>query len=413
MGGCRALPRNSPPSGALRTNLAHIARRLLGRAYRLIAATPLRGLLRSRLAQRFKKSIVGMPAELVADVTDALERGGVRAWVMGGWATDAVLGEQTRDHIDLDIVFEAESGEERRALDAVEALGFKFVRREPIPGWLPTRIVLSDDRWHLVDLHPATFSGDRVVAQTADGNVVRLDRAEAFTTGTVAGRPVPCLSAQLQIAVHRGYEIREVDREDVVRLSEAAGLPLPPEYERRQLGRRVLRWARRRRPASALIVPVPDAEPIVGTWRAQHDPSAAGGMPAHVTLLYPFIPPDAIDTATEQALKELAAVFPSFGFQLERIGRFPGVLYLVPTPAQPFIELTQLIVARWPAYPPYGGEFDQVVPHLTVSQGSDPSGLADALSQKLPITAEAKAIQLMTQNSDGRWSVRASFPLAT
>jgi 2'-5' RNA ligase len=379
--------------------------------YRLIAATPLRRLLRTRLAQLLKKSLVGMPAPLVADVTEAIDRAGVQAWVMGGWATDAVLGEQTRDHVDLDIVFEAENDGERRALDAVSGLGFKFVRREPIPGWLSARIVLSDDHGHLVDLHPASFSRDRVVAQTADGNIVRLDRADAFTVGEVAGRPVPCLSAQLQIAVHRGYEIREIDQKDVVRLCAAANLPLPPEYERRRLGRLVLRWARRRRPESALIVPVPDAEPIVGAWRARHDPSAAGGMPAHVTLLYPFMPPDAIDGATEKALKELAAAFPSFGFELGHIGHFPGVLYLDPDPGQPFIELTQLIAARWPDYPPYGGEFAEVVPHLTVSQGSDSRGLADALSEKLPITAEAKEVLLMTQGRDRRWSVRASFPL--
>jgi lincosamide nucleotidyltransferase A/C/D/E len=214
--------------------LGRLVKRLVRIAYRAIAATPLRGLLRSRIAQRLKKSLVGMPAPLVADVTGALERADVQAWVMGGWATDAVVGEQTREHLDLDIVFEADTGAEQRAIDALSGLGFKFVRREAIPGWLPTRIVLGDDDGHLVDIHPASFAADRVVAQTADGNVVRLERGEAFTVGKVAGRPVPCLSAQLQVAIHRGYEIRPVDREDVERLCAAAGLSLPPEYERAQ-----------------------------------------------------------------------------------------------------------------------------------------------------------------------------------
>jgi lincosamide nucleotidyltransferase A/C/D/E len=212
--------------------LGRLLKRLVRLAYRAIAATPLRGILRSRVAQRLKKSLVGMPAPLVADVTDALDRASVNAWVMGGWATDALLREQTRDHLDLDIVFESQGDSEQRALDALAALGFKLVRREPIPGWLPTRIVFSDDNGHLVDLHPARFSTNGVVAQTADGSVVRLDRADAFTVGEVAGRPVPCLSAQLQIAIHRGYEIREIDREDVARLCAVAELPLPPEYER-------------------------------------------------------------------------------------------------------------------------------------------------------------------------------------
>ena len=177
--------------------------------------------------------------------------------------------------------------------------------------------------------------------------------------------------------------------------------------------RRLLRWARRRRPQSALIVPVPEAEPVVGALRARHDPSAAGGMPAHITLLYPFMPPDAIDAATEQSLGEIAAAFPSFRFQLTRVGRFPGVVYLDPQPGQPFIDLTQMIAARWPAHPPYGGEFDEIVPHLTVSQGSDAPGLGETLSEKLPIAAEAKEVQLMTQDRDGRWSASATFRLAT
>jgi hypothetical protein len=361
-----------------------------------------------------------MPATLVGDVMDALKRGGVQSWVMGGWATDAVVGEQTRDHMDLDIVFEAEGDAEQRALDALGGLGFKFVRREAIPGWLSARIVLSDDDGHLVDLHPASFSEDPVEARTADGRTVTLGRAEAFATGTVAGRPIPCLSARLQLAVHRGYEIREIDRQDVSHLSAATGLALPPEYEQPAVGARPRSWLARalrrlrgRRPESALIVPVPEAEPVVGGWRARHDPSASGGMPAHVTVLYPFRPPDEIDRVTEDELSLLASRLPSFHFELARVGRFPGVLYLGPEPQHAFVELTHKITARWPDYPPYHGEFDEVVPHLTVSQGSEPSGLADELSEKLPIGAVAKEIQLMTQDSDGRWSVRARFPLGS
>jgi hypothetical protein len=390
----------------------HLITRLARFAYRLIARTPLRGVLRTSLAQRMKRSLVGMPAPLVVDVTTALDRAGVRVWLMGGWAADAVVGDQMRDHIDLDIVFEADAGAEENAIDALGPLGFELVRREAIPGWLPTRIVLSDDQGHLVDLHPASFDRDRVVARTADGTTVELDRAEAFTTGSVAGRAVPCLSARLQVAVHRGYEIREIDRQDVARLCVAAGLPLPPEYERRRFRRRVLRLAHRRRPESALIVPVPGAEPLVGEWRISHDPSASGGMPAHVTLLYPFVPPGEIDGQTEEALRSLVGGFHRFRFALTRVGRFPGVLYLDPEPEAPFLDLVQEVCARWPAHPPYGGEFDQVVPHLTVSQGSEPAGLADELAKKLPIEAEASEIHLMTQDRDGRWSVRTQFPLA-
>ena len=36
---------------------------------------------------------------------------------------------------------------------------------------------------------------------------------------------------------------------------------------------------------TALIVPVPEVEPIVGRFRDRYDPAAADGIPAHVTVV--------------------------------------------------------------------------------------------------------------------------------
>ncbi|CAM5691577.1 hypothetical protein SCHAM137S_06449 [Streptomyces chartreusis] len=49
---------------------------------------------------------------------------------------------------------------------------------------------------------------------------------------------------------------------------------------------------------------------------------------------------------------------------------FP-VLYLAPEPDTHFRRLTDAITERWPENPPFGGQFDDVVPHLTVAQGQD------------------------------------------
>jgi hypothetical protein len=174
----------------------------------------------------------------------------------------------------------------------------------------------------------------------------------------------------------------------------------------------VLRRLHRRGTESALIIPVPEAEAVVGEWRARHDPSAAGGMPAHVTVLYPFVPPQSIDDRTKEALGTLTASVRRFRFDLARLGRFPGVLFIDPEPVHPFVELVERVCERWPQHPPYGGQFDSVVPHLTVSQGTEPNGLAARLNEELPIPAEARELHLMTQADDGRWSVQAKFPLA-
>src|SRR4051812_50062060 len=55
---------------------------------------------------------------------------------------------------------------------------------------------------------------------------------------------------------------------------------------------------------SAVIVVVPEVEPVVGRWRAAHDAAAAVGVPAHVTIVYPFLPEDRLD---EAAVRQVVA----------------------------------------------------------------------------------------------------------
>lgn len=167
-----------------------------------------------------------------------------------------------------------------------------------------------------------------------------------------------------------------------------------------------------RRRASALIVPVPEAEPVVARWRERLDPAAAMGMPAHISLLYPFLAPGRIEPSVERHLEELLGEFSAFRFTLRSVERFPSVLYLGPDPPEPFVTLTKAIEARWPELPPYGGAFDAVVPHLTVVQGKEPPGLEAVLESSLPLAAKAAEVHLMVQGDDRRWSSRRRFHLA-
>ena len=85
---------------------------------------------------------------------------------------------------------------------------------------------------------------------------------------------------------------------------------------------------------SGLAVLVPGAEALVGSFPS---PSAAAGMPAHITLLYPFKPPDEIGDAAIEKLNQCFAGFRAFDFTLATIRRFPGgVLYLAPEPDESF-----------------------------------------------------------------------------
>ena len=166
-------------------------------------------------------------------------------------------------------------------------------------------------------------------------------------------------------------------------------------------------------PNSGLIVEVPAAEAAVGRHRELLDCNARGGVPAHVTVLYPFLGIDRIDADTLDTVRTLIGRHRAFTVRFEQCARFPDVLYLAPTPDQPFRDLTEALVAQWPEAPPYGGQFTDVVPHLTVAQAQPPQvfdDVAAALARHLPITARVSSIQLLV--SDGnQWEQRADFPL--
>jgi 2'-5' RNA ligase len=73
---------------------------------------------------------------------------------------------------------------------------------------------------------------------------------------------------------------------------------------------------------SALVLLVPEAEALVKPFRDPHDPSAARGMPAHITLLFPFRPPEAIDASVLQGLGACFASFAPFPYDLAEVRRF-------------------------------------------------------------------------------------------
>ena len=58
---------------------------------------------------------------------------------------------------------------------------------------------------------------------------------------------------------------------------------------------------------SAVLVQVPEAERVVSPHRSRLDGAAALGVPAHVTVLFPFVPPAGI---TPSVVNALAAVRP-------------------------------------------------------------------------------------------------------
>jgi 2'-5' RNA ligase len=169
-------------------------------------------------------------------------------------------------------------------------------------------------------------------------------------------------------------------------------------------------------PETALICHVPEAEPFIGKFRERFDPPARRNVPAHVTILYPFMPPADVDDGVIAQLRAVAESVPRFGFRLKDTRRFTvGSLYLAPEPGASFSRLTDAVYRAFPDYPPFGGKFDTVVPHVTVAHG-DPQTLGEvdiALRISLPpagIAARCHGM-ILIENTSGVWQPMQTFEL--
>jgi hypothetical protein len=170
---------------------------------------------------------------------------------------------------------------------------------------------------------------------------------------------------------------------------------------------------------SAVLVPVPEAERAVGGHRDRLDRAAAWGVPAHVTVLYPFVPPSAISAAVIADLADAVGSVGAFDCEFAATAWFgEEVVWLAPRPDEPFRALTRAVSAAFPGYLPYGGIHDDVIPHLTI--GDRPAdgvrelraAEADVL-RCLPIQARITRVWLMTGNAaPGSWQTVSELPLA-
>jgi lincosamide nucleotidyltransferase A/C/D/E len=181
-----------------------------------------------------------MRAEEVVALYALLAEHGVRVWVDGGWGVDALLGEQTRPHKDLDALVPFDDlgtlagvlagrgftrkeiwGENRWVAHAAR---LPLIGREPRGGSaVATAFVLRDGTGHELDVHALTFDrrGCGIPAWNAD---VTYPPDALAGRGVIAGTPVRCLSARMQMATHTGYALQAKDRQDLRLLHERFGI---------------------------------------------------------------------------------------------------------------------------------------------------------------------------------------------
>jgi 2'-5' RNA ligase len=158
---------------------------------------------------------------------------------------------------------------------------------------------------------------------------------------------------------------------------------------------------------SAVVVRVP-VPPAVERLRRRWDWAAQWGVPAHVTILYPFVPAGDLDASVRRSLAGIAAEHRPFDVRFDRVGRFPTAVYLAPDPPEPFNRLTEAIHSRFPDYPPYEGAFEVVIPHLTVAESIEAplDEVATVAETALPFSYHVTRLEVLVQGPDDRWLTR-------
>jgi lincosamide nucleotidyltransferase A/C/D/E len=168
-----------------------------------------------------------MPNDTEMTATDTLAviaaLADVDAWVAGGWAIDAVVGETTRRHRDLDLAIRSDHFE--RAIEALHRLGYATSL-----DLRPVRLVMGAPGSRCVDLHPVSFDATGFGRQVGGEGRVYDYPADGFGTGRIGGQTVPCLTAEQLVRFHLGYEPLDHDRHDMALLRDRLGIEVPPPY---------------------------------------------------------------------------------------------------------------------------------------------------------------------------------------
>jgi lincosamide nucleotidyltransferase A/C/D/E len=171
-----------------------------------------------------------MTAADVLAVLDLLAARGIEGWLDGGWNVDALLGEQTRPHDDLDLAISHVDVDRYR--DAMTAAGYAAESKDFAT---PRNFVMSDDEGRQVDVHLVDFTATRPGPHGRDlygpeGLAYEVGCFDA--TGTIAGRTVRCCTPEFVVRTHTWYEPDLDDARDVYAICERFAIPVPPMYER-------------------------------------------------------------------------------------------------------------------------------------------------------------------------------------
>jgi 2'-5' RNA ligase len=165
---------------------------------------------------------------------------------------------------------------------------------------------------------------------------------------------------------------------------------------------------------SAVIIraPLPNA---LERLRRRSVGDALEGVPAHLTMLFPFVEPGRLTADVRRRLVEVAAATQPFDYELAGSAVWPDTIYVAVKPVEPFVALQGRLGAAFPGFPIYGTDPGfEFVPHVTIVEGppiADAATLDDPAWRSLPRPGRATHLEVIARPSDAPWRTIWRVPL--
>jgi 2'-5' RNA ligase len=151
---------------------------------------------------------------------------------------------------------------------------------------------------------------------------------------------------------------------------------------------------------TAVLVAVPPLDPLLAAEASR------AGVPAHLTILYPFADAADLTPGIVERCRQLCAATAPVTVTFEDAVVWPEIVATVPSPAAPLAALTRAFTSAFPEYPPYGGRFGaDPQPHVTLAVSPD----ATLVAPFAPVRAQLRGAVLVELTESG-WNELASLP---
>jgi hypothetical protein len=172
-------------------------------------------------------------AEDAISIYKRLSTNGIQVWLTGGWGIDALLGEHTRPHKDLDVIMLQD--DVVRLLELLGRDGYTLKELWSENRWafdangtrIATAFVLRDSDGRELDAHAMRFDEHGNWVPAWDRERFIFTPQDLAGVGMVAGCNVRCVSAENQVICHTGYKLPEYQWRDLECLREKYGIELP------------------------------------------------------------------------------------------------------------------------------------------------------------------------------------------